>query len=52
MDKNIDFTLTEGSPKSNKFINFMNKVKINTNNKLTFFLDNVSIHKSKIFQNI
>jgi transposase len=50
MNKNIDFTLTEGSLKSNKFINFMNKVKINTNNKLTFFLDNASIHRSKIFQ--
>ena len=50
MNKNIDFTLTEGSLKSNKFINFMNKVKINTNNKLTFFLDNASIHRSKIFK--
>ena len=28
----------------------MNKVKINTNNKLTFFLDNASIHRSKIFK--
>ena len=50
MNKNIDFTLTEGSLKSNKFINFMNKVKINTNNKLTFYLDNASIHRSKLFQ--
>ena len=28
----------------------MNKVKINTNNKLTFYLDNASIHRSKLFQ--
>jgi transposase len=48
-DKNIDFTLTEGSLKSNKFINFINKVKTNTKNKLTFFLDNASIHRSKLF---
>ena len=28
----------------------MNKVKINTNNKLTFYLDNAFIHRSKLFQ--
>ena len=45
----IDFTLVEGSLKSDKFINFMNKIKTNTKNKLTFLLDNASIHKSKKF---
>ena len=32
-----DFTLTYYLLKSKKFINFINKVKINTKNKLTFF---------------
>ena len=45
-----DFTLTYGSLKSDKFTNFINKVKINTNNKLTFFLDNASIHRSAKFK--
>ncbi len=49
-NNNCDFTLTYGSLKSNKFINFINKVKTNTNNKLTFFLDNASIHRSKLFK--
>ncbi len=44
-----DFTLTYDSLKSDKFIKFINKVKINTKNKLTFFLDNASIHRSKMF---
>ena len=45
MNKNIDFTLTDSSLKSNKFINFMNEVKINTNNKFTFYLYNYLFKK-------
>jgi transposase len=48
-NKQIDFTLTEGSLKSQKFLTFMKKVKLKTKNKLTMFMDNAIIHKSKIF---
>ena len=46
-----DFTLTYDSLKNNKFINFINKAKIKTKNKLTFIRQciNTSIHRSKMF---
>lgn len=48
----VDFTIVKGGLKTNDFIDFMQKIKDkDPDNKNTYFMDNASIHQSKIFRN-
>lgn len=47
-NKVLDYTIVKGSLKTNKFSNFIKKINKNTNNKYTLFMDNATIHKSKV----
>ena len=47
----VDFTIVKSGLKTDNFINFMQKMKDkDPYNKNTYFMDNASIHQSKIFK--